>query len=415
MNFYGAWTQSWSRLALDIVAPSPEAYRPAGAAVLKAAFGSFGLAPLPYRVLCVLLLGLNIGLHFFLVRALTLSTIAAGFSSFLFSAHACMSDLYLSTATIYDLLAFAFVHAGILVYIVPRLRGDGVSWKRWAAIAACALLASGAKEVGLVLPVMLLGYEIFFQAGATRKMAGPALLTALTALRFAAPLLAANPRMLSNPAYALHLDSSSVSQMVVSYTRMLLLDMGVQPASAYALVGAIALLAFVWRSPAFRFGTLLFVCAAAPLMLIAPRSLYVLYIAYSGWCMLWATALSRIPLPPAVTLASVAMVFGTMNLRAWPHTVSWAPAEQAKVQCALEAARPLVPHLTHDSRILVTDDPFPSDDSMLTFAFRLQSGHKELAVWRLRAHPQAAEWTDPWSLKVRIEGCKAVQEHPGPI
>lgn len=410
MNLYGAWTKPASKLALDIAAPAQDAYRPVGALTLKLAFQAFGLSAFPYRGLCILLLGLNFLLHFLFIRAVSRSGVVAGLSACLFPAQAFMSDLYLSTATIYDLLAFAFVHAGMLFYIRPRLNGNHVSWKGWAAVAACMLLAAGSKEVGLVLPVMLVAYEALFHEHVTRRLAGPVLLTILAAAMVLFPLLAVNGMTHSNPAYALKLEGAWIANMAVMYMRMLLLDNGIRPGVVYAVLGAIALLALVWRQAEFRFGALLFASAAAPLMLIEPRSLYVLYIAYSGWCLLWAVLLSKVPLPPAITLLALAAVLGPMNLRAWPHTVSWAPSEQAKVRCAVESISPLLSSIKPGARVLVIDDPYPADDSMLIFAFRLMARDSDLQVWRLRSFPQAAGWTEPWTMRVRIAGCKSSVE-----
>ncbi len=410
MNLYGAWTKPASKLALDIAAPSQDAYRPVGALTLKLAFQAFGLSPFPYRGLCILLLGLNVLLHFLFILAVSRSGVVAGLSTCLFPAQAFMSDLYLSTATIYDLLAFAFVHAGMLFYIRPRSNGNRVSWKGWVVVAACTLLAAGSKEVGLVLPVMLVAYEALFHGHVTRRLAGPVLLTILAAAMVLLPLLAVNGMTHSNPAYALKLEGAWIANMAVMYIRMLLLDNGIRSGVVYAVLGAIALLALFWRSAEFRFGALLFASAAAPLLLIEPRSLYVLYIAYSGWCLLWAVLLSRVPLPPVITLLAVAAAFGSMNLRAWPHTVSWAPSEQAKVRCAVESISPLLPSIKPGTRVLITDDPFPPDDPILIFAFRLLTRDKDLQAWRLRAFPQALDWQEPWSMRVRISGCQALRE-----
>ncbi|HNY40602.1 MAG TPA: hypothetical protein PKJ41_09410 [Bryobacteraceae bacterium] len=410
MNIYGAWTTPVARLARDIVAPSEEAYRPVGSLVLKGLFHTFGLDVFPYRVLCFFLLAVNLGLHFLVARAVSRSVTVAGISACLFSAQAFMSDLYLSTATIYDLLAFAFVHAGMLVYLQPRARGEAVSWGRWIALGSCALLAAGSKEVGVVLPVMLLGYEAMFWKGASRRLLGPFLLTLMVGVAAVLPRMASSGLMQSNPAYALKFDLPSIAGMMVVYTRMLLLDNGLRPGVVYAVLGAIAVLAVTWKSAEFRFGVLLFASAAAPLMLIEPRSLYALYIAYSGWCLLLAVPLARIPIPPTITLLVVAAVAGSMNAKAWPLTISWAAPEQARTRCALDALAPLAPRLAHGARVLIVDDPYPPDDSILIFAARLLARDSELQVWRLRSHPQAAEWPEPWSMRVRIAGCKPALE-----
>lgn len=410
MNLYTAWTTPASRLARDLIVPSETSYRPVGSLALKALFWSFGLDVFPYRLLCVALLAVNLGLHFLVARAVSRSATVAGLSACLFSAHAFLSDLYLSTATIYDLLAFGFVHGGMLIYLQPRQQGERVSWLRWAAVASCALAAVGAKEVGVVLPVMLASYEALFHKGRARRLLGPAMLTLLIGGVAVLPRLAPAGAMQANPAYALKYDPVSIAGMMVVYTRMLLLDNGLRPGVVYAVLGGIAVMGLVWRSAEFRFGALLFAFAAAPLMLIEPRSLYVLYMAYSGWCLLWAVLLSRFPLPPVIILLAVAAVFGSMNLRAWPHTDSWAPAEQAKVRCAVESVRPLLASLRPGTRVLITDDPFPADDSILIFAFRLLTRDKDLQVWRLKAFPQALDWPEPWSMRVRISGCQALPE-----
>lgn len=80
MNLYGAWTKPASKLALDIAAPSRDAYRPVGALSLKLAFQAFGLSAFAYRGLCILLLGLNVLLHFLFIRAVSRSGVVAGLS-----------------------------------------------------------------------------------------------------------------------------------------------------------------------------------------------------------------------------------------------------------------------------------------------------------------------------------------------
>src|SRR5262245_53299150 len=74
MNMYWAWDTPLWKLFLANLTPFTSVYRPVGAAFYRIMYTVAGFHPAPFRVVCYVLLALNIGLAFRVAKALTEST-----------------------------------------------------------------------------------------------------------------------------------------------------------------------------------------------------------------------------------------------------------------------------------------------------------------------------------------------------
>jgi hypothetical protein len=148
MNLYFAWNK-----------PLLESYRPLGALFYRAMFAAAGFNPLPFRIACVALGAVNMGLCFWFAKLVTASNRIAALAVLLFAFHSRMMEVWYRTAVAYDLLCFTFFYLAACLYISkPR---TGVL--RGLAIIACFAAALEAKEVAVSLPVILLVWALFMR------------------------------------------------------------------------------------------------------------------------------------------------------------------------------------------------------------------------------------------------------------
>src|SRR5262245_56020616 len=150
MNVYGAWFRFTN------------SDRPMGALFYRVVFAGFGLNPLPYRIGCFLLLGVNLGLLYSFCRRLTGSREIALLACLLGAYHAQLADLYYSTGTVYDLLCYAFYYGAFVYYMKVRDTGDVPGWLQTLGVLALYLGALLAKEMAVTLPVFLVIYDLLY-------------------------------------------------------------------------------------------------------------------------------------------------------------------------------------------------------------------------------------------------------------
>ena len=95
-------------------------------------------------------------------RWITGSAHIAALATLMFAFHPRLVDLYWSSGTIYDILCFTFVCGSFLLYLRARANRARPGWK---TVVGCLLLyvcALDTKEIAVVLPVLLLAYELLY-------------------------------------------------------------------------------------------------------------------------------------------------------------------------------------------------------------------------------------------------------------
>lgn len=382
MNLYGYWQNGWNRIfALS------GSYRPAGALFYLPLFEIFGLNPLPGRLVCFALLLGNGALLYRLTRAWTGSSPAAVYAVVLGGYHAYFTDLYHSSATIYDLLAYAFCFGALLYYASRELMGPR-QWGVWFLLWVGAL---GSKELAVVLPGVTLVYELTRRRDRRRMLVllGAGLLAALVYLY---PKLQGGQGMLGNRAYAV--DFGVVMERLAMYAGYLTYQG--QPLSHRMLAtGAVALGAALLftRSRAMAAALALAALFAAPLLVIDPRSYYAMYLAHSGLAMAAGIAIHHLSkgLRPdlAVPLISAALLLVLVphHLRLRPHADVWMQGSAGLVATTVSQFQKQLPALPKGAKVLFLDDPLPADDHFLTFTLRLLYRDKDLQVDRAQRGP----------------------------
>jgi hypothetical protein len=233
----------------------------------------------------------------------------------------------------------------------------------------CAL---GAKELSVILPAIVLAYEMCFHAlpREWRYWAGwiaPSILTSA----YLAQRLTGKSAVAANPAFTM--DALHLVPNAMHYAGLLLFQG--RPAGPLLMVAlGVFILLCTFRSRAGRFGGFVFLAGTFPVLLIEPRSLYALYLPYFGFCVMCASLPGRIPL--------AALLLIPLNTYHLPFAMRWMPLEQRKAELAIAAFLDLRPPLPKSARILVTTDPFDPDDWILTFAAQLTHRDSTIEVDR---------------------------------
>ncbi|MEX1254872.1 MAG: glycosyltransferase family 39 protein [Dehalococcoidia bacterium] len=135
-------------------------YRPVYYTSMWLEYQLFGRNPLPYYITSAALHGANTVLVWFLARRVTRSELAAGFAGLIWALQPTFADAVAWVSSITDLLLVLFTVSAVLLY-ANALEAEGrPRWRLYAGSLACAILALGAKEPGVAVAPLLLGYHV---------------------------------------------------------------------------------------------------------------------------------------------------------------------------------------------------------------------------------------------------------------
>ncbi|HEU5021942.1 MAG TPA: hypothetical protein VFT60_08620 [Bryobacteraceae bacterium] len=337
---------------------------------------------------------MNIAIGAWFVKLVSGSDRLTAFAALLFAFHPRLIDAWFRTAVIYDLLCFLFVYLALCLYIAGRAGGRNVSGARAAGILLCYAGALGSKEMAVVLPVFLLAWELLFGRLRWRNGWLIAVTAAVNAIYFLEKTRGADA-MILNPAYRPEYSFAQFQQSWGRYIGQLLLRPDPIPAAALAILAALLVIALAFRSRRLIFAWIVIVTAMLPVSFVPPRSGYVMYVSYIGWCLYAATILVAIQdaivrrwssyrtAVACVFFALVAWRFGKINL----HAQRVEPRrdlfdEPALVRSTAMQFMAMRSGFPAGSRILLLRDPYPASGWTPYFIVRLLYHDKNLTVDR---------------------------------
>jgi hypothetical protein len=410
MNLYGAWSGSTAEVLLG--------QRPLGALVYRGLFALFGLHPLPFHMVCFSLLMANLALLYDFCARLTHSREVAVLACLLAAYHAHLADLYWNSGTIYDLLCYFLVLLVLVLYFRIRLAGSYPRWRQNAVLVGLYLCALGAKETAVVLPPLIALYEWIYEArrpyswGRLRRglaQGAPFLYWSvpITVLFIIFRTIGENA-MTGNPAYAPHL---SLHAFMAGWKHYLTdLFYGAIRFNSFAVILLLTLLlglAALTRRPELVFAWCMITVGALPIIFISPRGLYAMYVALPGWYLYAGSLLvlardgllrhlPRLAERFAVRPEQLAMFVAVVALLIPLH---WhrKPIGYLGIADNDRGVRPVLDQLAMQNRplprgakVLFLSDPYPIDEWMLTFVFRLHYRDKKIQVVRAKVWPALA-------------------------
>jgi hypothetical protein len=357
------------------------AYRPLGALFYVPLYKAFGLNPLPYRIVCFAILGLNLSLLYRFCARLTNSREIAFLATFLAGYHAWFIDLYYSAGTIYDLLCYSLFLSAFLVYAGIRARGGTPGPRALIGIGFLYVLALDAKEMAVTLPLVLFLYEIVFHAAALRNWRAWLMrdslavwMTGAITLVYITGKLTGQGSLTEYPAYALtispgrFLDTFHLYLNPLFYQEHWFHDSN----TVQILIGMLALAAGL-RSRVLLFAWLWLLLTVLPVAFIAHYAAFFMYLPAAGWALYAATLLVTVRRailrlrPPgeifartsqALLFLGLAAFLAPLHARESQKTLKLFMSVQPPSREIVQDFARLRPALRRGARILLVNDPF---------------------------------------------------------
>jgi hypothetical protein len=254
------------------------------------------------------------------------------------------------------------------------------------------------------------------QAPEARTLIPAALISAV----FIAYKLAGPRHMLDNPSYRPTFTWSAFMDTWQHYSFDLFYGhIAFTPGRMVLLWAILLAIAALLRRRALFFAIAYIFIAMLPVAFIPPRGFFAIYLVLPGWYLFFAaamvTARDAVAAPrPAIqvaTFASVALLLIPLHARQKPAGKQWVAEAHRTVRAVAAHLHDVAGPLPRAAKVLFVSDPYPKDEWMLTFIFRLYYRDPDLRVDRLRAMrtpPDAAaeaEYcrffsTDGWTLTV---------------
>jgi hypothetical protein len=138
--------------------------RPMGGLFYVPIFLTFGLNPVPYHVVLLLLLLAGAYLMYRFARVLGLGELPAAIVALIACYHGGLSNLHFNSVFVFDALCGVFYFGAFVYYARIRSSGSLLSRGQTVAFLGLYLCALNSKEMAVTMPVILLAYEWLFHA-----------------------------------------------------------------------------------------------------------------------------------------------------------------------------------------------------------------------------------------------------------
>lgn len=357
-NIYTYWTMGPVAVLKAIVLCATPAYRPMGGAYYLPLYYAFGLNPVPYRMVCALLLVINFWLLYGIARRLASSSTAAVIATLIGCLHGASLGVYSSNACIYELLCFAFFYGAFLLY----LRGANL-----AAVAALFILALDSKEMAVAFVPAIVLYEVFYRWPLTRRpLIAIGVLGLIDAAFVAAKLWLPNS-ISSYEAYIPVFTAKRFFLNMRSYLDILAL-FGHRFSSVRAVIFWIVLIvaAFVLRNKAMKFASIFSLLSLMPLLFVPMREGFVLYLPLAGLGIYFGELLAQLTPRAAVPVLFGVLLggLGFFHYRYMHAKLPFTVHSQLPTATAIADLKQLGAALPRGSRILLVNTPFGNDWDM---------------------------------------------------
>jgi hypothetical protein len=380
-NLCGYLQKPGRDLVFDTLRFWSTAYRPLGALFYVPLYKAFGLNPLPYRIVCFAILGLNLALLYRFCARLTNSREIAFLATFLASYHAWFVDLYYSAGTIYDLLCYALYLGALLVYAGIRARGRTPGPRALAGIGFLYVLALDAKEMAVTLPLVLFLYEIVFHTAALRNWRAwltrdslAVWMTGAITLVYVTGKLTGQGSLIENPAYALTISPLRFLHTFHLYLNPLFYqEYWFHDSNTVRIVIGMLVLAAGLRSRVLLFAWLWLLLTLLPVAFIAHYAAFFMYLPAAGWVLYAATLLVTVrralvrflPRGEMIARTSQALLFlglaaflAPLHARESQKTLKLFMSVQPPSREITQDLAMMRPALRRGARILFVNDPF---------------------------------------------------------
>jgi hypothetical protein len=136
--------------------------RPVGGLFYLPIYLVYGLNPVPYHVVLLLLLVTGAFLMYRFARALGCAELPAAMVALIACYHGGLGNLYYNSVFVFDVLVGIFYFGALAYYARIRASGSLLSRGQTVVFLGLFLCALNAKEMAVTMPVILVAYELLF-------------------------------------------------------------------------------------------------------------------------------------------------------------------------------------------------------------------------------------------------------------
>jgi hypothetical protein len=299
MNLYVYWLAgSFKSIQANLFFWSTFPPRPAGALYYLPLYHLFSLDPLPYRVVQISILAINIPILFYLAQLLSGSRAVAFLVALAMCYHAHLANLVFGGSFIFDVLCGFFYFAALTYYVRIREKGLALRPGQVAIFLALYVCALNSKEMAVSLPVIVFIYEALKcpQLDHWRQfpwrnwsVAVPALIGGLvTAIFISSKLNSLAHLQAYRPVYSWHRFTLTNAHFI----NELLYDSASRIGRAVLVVWPVVFLYAFWRRDRLlQLMAFWVVITPLPLAFIPARGGAMFYVVLFGWVMIIARVL----------------------------------------------------------------------------------------------------------------------------
>ena len=387
-NLCIAWLHGYGALIKGSVLFWTGEIRPLGGLFYVLIYQFAGFYNVPFRYAAIGLLVLNLVLLYLVFRRLAPSIWFATLALLLVCYGGDMSDMYMSTGTVYDTLSLTFTLLALLCVMRER--------PRWILAAVCAIAAVDSKEMGVSVPAILLAYELLLRP---KPRWAAVISTGTVSLVFLLSRLAVRNALSDIPAYQLTVTWARYLETTRTYMNDLIFH-GKLSDTASIVILLIALgIAVALRNRLMIFGWLFYILALAPMSFATPRSGYAIYVPFTGAALYLAALVfdlaSRSPQRLRTVIPALAIVLAGYNEYKQAHHLErddlGHPGGQTTVKAVADGIGALAPTMPKGAHLLLINNPFQEDAELPHSTLRLRYGDPDLTTTRLNWKRGAGE------------------------
>jgi len=389
MNLNFHLTPSLPQLLLSNLTYWSTAYRPMGGVFYVAIYRLAGFHPMPFRAVCFGLLLANLWLMYRVCLRLSGRREVALLATLLATYHAWMVNLYYSTGTIYELLAFGFYFAAFDYYLRIRQTGRTLRLAQWACFLALYICALNSKELAVTLPVCILCYEgIWHGSKASARGVG---ISALITLPYVIGKLTGPDSLVENPLYRPSISALRYLHTFPLYLNVLFYrDHFFRAGNTVILLLAMLAVAIWRRSRPMLFAWCFILFSVLPFIFLPHYSGFFMYLPMAGWALYAAEGIEMLrlrfakPVPAAVVLLVVALALAPLHARESRKTMRVFTSAELPTTETISQLRLAEPSAPRGAYFYFSGDPFPAKTFYLLFLVRLL--YDDLTVQVARAN-----------------------------
>jgi len=394
-NLCVAFIRGFGTLARGSVFFWTGSIRPLGELFYLSIYQFAGYYHVPFRWATFAFLILNLVLLYIIFRRIAPTVGFAILAVVIACYNGDMSDMYMSTGTIYDTLCLTFMLLALLCVMRER--------PRWLLAALCTVAAVDSKEMGVSVPAILLAYELILRQ---KPRFAAVISTGVVSLVFLLSRLAVKNDLSAMPAYQLTVTWQRYLETTRIYLNDLLFRGHMRDGTAIAVLLCALLLAAALRNRLMLFGWFYYVLALAPMSFATPRAGYAIYIPFAG-AALYAAALFYVLRDRALArwnligpaLTGIAICAAGANQYRQAHFLAAGeldhPGGQGTVRAVADGIGALAPTMPRGAHLLLINDPFIDDAELPHSTLRLRYRDRELSITRLAWKKQPGAITYP--------------------